>query len=349
MEASTRAPTSQNGSPASAQRMACRVARAPMILALLFGCHRDAEPSGRVLVTNENDGTISVIDARTYEVTTIAVGKRPRGVRVARDGKTAFVALSGSPKAGPGVDERTLPPPDRSADGIGVIDLENLALVTVLPSGQDPETFDLVGDGELAVSNEETAEVSLVDVGTRRVRARVSVGGEPEGVTTAPDGVVWVTSEADHRIYAIEDAKVTASLETGARPRTIAFTADGKLGVVGGEADGSILLFDPKQRVAVAKLVVPNTRPMGIAVVRDRAYVTTGRSGAIAIVDLASRTVEDRIDGVGARPWGIALGRDGMLYTANGPSNDVSVIDPATRTVVRRIPTGGSPWGVASL
>ena len=54
------------------------------------------------------------------------------------------------------------------------------------------------------------------------------------------------------------------------------------------------------------------------------------------------------IDGVGARPWGIGVSRDGKrLYTANGPSNDVSIVDAATGKVEKRIKVGGLPWGVA--
>ena len=53
-------------------------------------------------------------------LTTVPLGKRPRGIHAGADGKLIFVALSGSPSAPPGVDESTLPPPDRSADGISI-------------------------------------------------------------------------------------------------------------------------------------------------------------------------------------------------------------------------------------
>jgi YVTN family beta-propeller protein len=50
----------------------------------------------------------------------------------------------------------------------------------------------------------------------------------------------------------------------------------------------------------------------------------------------------------GARPWGIALTRDGSkLYAANGPSGDVSVVDTKTMMVVKTVKAGSSPWGVA--
>src|SRR5215831_16642733 len=78
----------------------------------------------RLYVSDETGGNIVVIDPVAGQVVDkIAVGKRPRGIRLSRDGKELLVALSGSPIGGPGVDESKLPPPDRTADGIGVVDL----------------------------------------------------------------------------------------------------------------------------------------------------------------------------------------------------------------------------------
>jgi YVTN family beta-propeller protein len=89
---------------------------------------------------------------------------------------------------------------------------------------------------------------------------------------------------------------------------------------------------------------------MGIALAPDGAlaYVTTGRNGKVAVLDVAARRVVALIDGVGARPWGIGITPDGKtLYVANGPSNDVAVIDTRERRVRKRIPAGRSPWGIA--
>src|SRR5262245_12508575 len=60
----------------------------------------------RVYVTDEDGGNVVVISTSSDTVVTrIAVGKRPRGLRVSPDGTRLYVALSGLPKAGPGVDE----------------------------------------------------------------------------------------------------------------------------------------------------------------------------------------------------------------------------------------------------
>src|SRR5262245_34151526 len=89
-----------------------------------------------LLVSNEDSGDVSIIDIATGEVTTtVPVGKRPRGIKLSPDRKNVFVALSGSAKAGPGVDESKLPPADRSADGVGMLDATTGQLVKVLKTG----------------------------------------------------------------------------------------------------------------------------------------------------------------------------------------------------------------------
>ena len=105
---------------------------------------KPALPTGPALyVSDETGGNVIVIDPAAGQVLErIAVGKRPRGIRVSRDGTQLLVALSGSAIAGPNVDESKLPPPDRSADGIGVVDLATHKLVKKYESGDDPELFD---------------------------------------------------------------------------------------------------------------------------------------------------------------------------------------------------------------
>src|SRR5580704_7359046 len=94
-----------------------------------------------VYVSDEIGGNIVAVDPTDAKVVaTIAVGKRPRGIKLSRDGKLLYAAVTGSPQGGPNVDETKLPPADRKADGIGVVDLATRKLVRLLKSGQDPET-----------------------------------------------------------------------------------------------------------------------------------------------------------------------------------------------------------------
>ena len=329
-------------------------------MALAACGHHDSSRAPRIYVSNEIDGTVSVIDTQKREVvSTVQVGKRPRGLHVSRDGKYLYVALSGSPRGGPGVDESKLPPADRSADGIGVVDLATLKVVKTISSGPDPESFDLVGDDTLVVSNEDAGEASIVSVHDGTVRARVAVGSEPEGVATSPDGkLVLVTSEGEARVSVLDPTgpRVVAAIPTGTRPRGIAFSRDGATAFVTAENDGTVTVVDVHALRAAARIQLPNEgsaaigpRPMGITLSRDgkQLYVTTGRGASLVVLDVATHSVVKVISNVGPRPWGVAAGPDGLVYTANGSSNDVSVIDPGKGAVIAHIRAGAGPWGIA--
>ena len=174
-----------------------------------------------VYVTNEIGGDLTVIDGGTNQVVaTIPLGKRPRGIKVSPDGTKLFVALSGSPMAPPGTDESKLPPPDRTADGIGIVDIAARKVTTVLTSGTDPEQLALSADGsKLFVSNEDAGAASILDIASNKILANIKVGGEPEGVTTSPNGQwVYVTSEEDNQVAVIDTAEQQGDQDAQGRP-----------------------------------------------------------------------------------------------------------------------------------
>lgn len=333
-----------------------------------------AAPGPRLYISDETGGNVVIVDpvAGTI-VDRIAVGKRPRGLKLSKDGTKLYVALSGSPIAPPGVDESKLPPADRKADGIGVVDLTARKIEKILPSGQDPEAFDLSPDGgTIFLSNEETAEMTALDLATGSIRSKVKVGEEPEGVTVKPGGeVVYVTSEGDNAVFAVDPVKmqVISKMGTSARPRSIVFTKDGATAFVTNENVPVITVIDGVKHAVITsiKLPVPEApkpapgekpgppptipRPMGTALSVDgtQVFVSLGRYKGIAVIDVRTRKLVKIIEDVGARPWGIAVSADGKkVYTANGPSNDVSIVDVASGKVEKRIKVGGLPWGVAT-
>lgn len=111
-------------------------------------------------------------------VATIPLGKRPRGIQLSPDGKQLLIALSGSPIAGPDADERSLPPPDPSADGIGVFDLEAQKLTRIIRGVSDPEQLVVGRDGRrLYIASEDTGTAVIIDIASDAVIARVPVGG----------------------------------------------------------------------------------------------------------------------------------------------------------------------------
>jgi YVTN family beta-propeller protein len=312
-----------------------------------------------VYATNETSNNVSVIDPTTNEVVaTVDVGKRPRGIHVSPDRKTVYVALSGTPIGGPGVDEKQLlkeHPADKAADGIGVIDVAQNKMVKTIPGGSDPEEFSLSLDGTLLyISNEDDSAASILEIATGKILASFKVGDEPEGVATSPDGqYVWVTSEQQGTVSVIDTTKrkVIKTIKIGSRPRKVAFLPNGSKAFVTRENDGKFSIVDMAKLVVTGEVELGKAgeiKPMGMAVSSDGAklYVSTGRGKKVYVVDTATNKVDTSFE-VGDRPWGIGISPDGkFLYTANGPSNDVSVVDLATNTVVKKIKAGDKPWGI---
>src|SRR5580692_9280670 len=206
----------------------------------------------RIYVSNEVSGDMTIIDSATYNViATVPLGKRPRGIHASPDRKTIYVALSGSPIAGPDVDESTLPPPDKSADGIGVFDVAQNKVLRIIPAGSDPENFDVSQDGtQIYVSNEDEAAVSIVDIASGKVAKSLKLGAQPEGVKVTPDGKhVWVTSEETGTISVLDPVagKIIATFKVGHRPRSVAFMPDGAHAYVNAENDGTVVYVDAKK------------------------------------------------------------------------------------------------------
>src|SRR5262245_29609830 len=294
--------------------MVRRIILALALTYLLAGC--EAKPPGeyapaaapgsstkpyRIYVTNERSGDLTVIDGVTHrEIATVALGKRPRGIHASPDRQTIYVALSGSPIAPPGVDESTLPPPDKKADAIGVFDVRTNKLVKLIHAGSDPEEFDLSKDGTLLYcSNEDAGLTSIVDIATGQVITSIPVGPEPEGVTTSPDGkLVFVTSEQGGTI-AVIDAPARKPIKTipvGNRPRHVAFFPDGSKAYVTRENDGVISLIDAVKHQPVQTIELGpagEIKPMSVILSPDatKAYVSTGRGKRVFVIDTSTNMV----------------------------------------------------------
>jgi YVTN family beta-propeller protein len=313
------------------------------------------EQAHRIYVTNERSGELSVIDGASLEVVaTVPLGKRPRGLQFSADGRYLYVALSGSPIAGPGTDPSTLPPADKGADGIGVVDVKKLQLVRVLRGVSDPEQLAVGREGKrLYVASEDTGTALVFDAAHGKLLATLPVGGEPEGVARSPDGrFVYVTAESDDTIAVIDTARdeLLKVMQVCARPRAIVFAQTVPRAYASCENDAAVAVLDVERHEMIARIDIPGKgmRPMGVALSpsEDTLFVTTGRGGTVAAVDTGSLAVRGSVM-VGMRPWGIAVSPDGStLYTANGPSNDVTVVATDGLRVRRKIAVGASPWGV---
>lgn len=308
-----------------------------------------------VYVTNEGSGDISIVDPVTArETARIAIGKRPRGLVASPDGRLLYVAVSGSPAAGPGVDTRTLPPPDKAADGIVVIDLATRQVMRTLRGISDPEQIAISPDGtRLYVASEDSGQVVVIGSdGT--MLGKIAVGGEPEGVSVSRDGgTILATSEEDHSVAILrgQPLRLDGRIVVGERPRNAVFV-DANRVAVPGEFDSSVSLVDLDARKRLRTILLDKAdRPMGVVRLDTRTVlVSTGRGGRLVRIDVEAREPVTGTATIGARPWGVAISPDATrVYTANGPSNDLSIVDPLTMSVSATVTVGTSPWGVVAV
>src|ERR1051325_3876861 len=316
------------------------------LIALAASCtHKPAGPLA--FVTNERDGTITVIDTKTDRVySTIKVGGRLRGIRLSPDKKTIWVAISYPSNQSTGEDK------------IAELDL-NGNVIAKYEAGTDPENFAIDNNAtHLYIANEDAGTASITDIKANRVIATMPVGLEPEGAAISPDGRwVYITSESSSTVSVIDTStgQVVKQFLVGARPREAIFTSDSARAYISAENGNVVSVVDTKDHSVVKTIELPRVegqtqlKPKGMAVSADgkRVYVATGRGNSVAVID-GERMALITLIPVGQRPWGVALHSDGKkLYTANGMSNDVSVIDTSTNKVVGTIKAGDGPWGVA--
>jgi len=324
-----------------------------------------------IFVSNEKSGDITVISSADFKVVaTIPAGKRPRGIHASPDGRSVYVALSGTPiEAPPQLDAKGNPilrkheeekddddesaPADKSADGIGIIDVAGRKLTGKINAGSDPEEFALSKDGtRLYVSNEDVRTASVINIQTRKVEHIIPVGQEPEGAATSPDGArFYITCEAGGDIFAIDTSsyKVVGHFKVAVRPRSMAFLPQGTLAFIPSESTGQLNVIDTDDLKVLKVIELPEgSRPMSVKVSPDgkRVYVSDGRAGTVSVLDAHTHALLGTIK-VGQRPWGIVLSADGRyLFSANGPSNDVSVVDLTLNKEITRVRAGERPWGL---
>jgi YVTN family beta-propeller protein len=327
----------------------------------------------QIFVSNEKSGDVTIIDGANLKVlATIAVGKRPRGIHVSPDGKTVYVALSGTPiEPPPALDAHGNPifqrgrgankddddddavNSDKSADGVGVVDVASQKLTGRINAGSDPEEFAISKDGtRLYASNEDTKTASVINIASGKVEHIILTAQEPEGVGIAPDGKsFFVTCEAGGDIFVVDSSsyQTTAHFKVDVRPRSVDFLPAGAIAFIPSESVGELNVIDTGAAKVLKTLALPSgSRPMKVRVSADgsKVYVSNGRAGTVSVVNTHTYELIDTIQ-VGTRPWGLALSPDGrFLYSANGPSNDISVVDLTTDKEVARVKAGSSPWGV---
>ena len=257
-----------------AGKSAIRLAAATWFLVLSVAA--GAQDSYQVFVSNEKSGDLTVISGATFAVVTnIPVGKRPRGLRASPDGKIVYVALSGTPLEPPpqldahgnpilkknSNDADEMAKSDKSADGIGLVDVAQKKFLRKIPAGSDPENFALNADGSrIYIANEDVGAATVLNATNGKAITFIPVSREPEGVGLSPDGkFFYVTCETAGDVYAIDAKtyKVFAHFVVHPRPRSVAFLPDGSRAFIPSESVGELNVVDTASQQVLKVITLP--------------------------------------------------------------------------------------------
>jgi YVTN family beta-propeller protein len=187
-----------------------------------------ASRDGRTLFTsNIGSNTVSVIEpldvargrpldvardkqaAQDWRQTIVRVGAGPEGLDLSPDGRELWTAHSGD-------------------GGVSVIDVAAKKVVQTIDVGtRRSNRLKFTRDGAVVlISDLDAGQIVFVDVKSRRVTKRLSVGRMAEGILIAPDGRAYAAVTGEDRVAAIDLQKmeIVQVIATGSGPDGLAWT-----------------------------------------------------------------------------------------------------------------------------
>ncbi len=118
--------------------------------------------------------------------------------------------------------------------------------------GADPENFDISKDGtQIYVSNEDTAEVSIVDIASGTVVKSSRWASSRKASKSRPMASSSTSLRKRPATISVLDpvaGKIIKTFKVGHRPRSVAFLPDGSRAYVNAENDGDVVIVDARSR-----------------------------------------------------------------------------------------------------
>lgn len=308
----------------------------------LAGCARGRPPASeippdrtRVYVANESSNSVTVIDARTFQVlaTIDARNHSTHDLALSRDGglllatnlasgrlsliDTAAMEMIASVYTGERAHVVAFTNDDRQAwianigeNNVSILDVGTRRILGTIPTGKGPTGLAFSRDGRFAyVSNLGDKTVAVVDTATQAVVKSIPVGTNPHFLTLGPDGRIWGCNTGSNDIYVIDPGtqEIVGSFQVGPSPQQIAFGYKGLQG--------------PLAYVTVAGF--------------NKVLVLGGEATRLRVVEEID--VGDGPNGIWANPQGT------RVFVVHERSNDLRVIDTGTSRVISTVPVGQKP------
>jgi len=322
-----------------------------------------------VYVTNQNNGTVTVIDAKTLEVaatvdlTTLGFDEnsKPHHVAVEPDGSFWYVTLiTGGKVLKFNADNELVGQADFEVAGLLALDASssNLFVGRSMAAVNPPQRIGMI--------DRSTMEIEELDVFIPR----------PHAIAVSKDGrKVYAGSLAENRFTTVDldsgDLTFTDVDAGGSHHHMfVDFTMspDGKTMITGGQMSGKFMFFDAtaSEALPMEKMIEVNDQPWHPVFTADGryAYFANKTANSLTEVDMETREVSRVIEGEGFnQPHGAALSPDEKYVFVSNNNLDnsrpsatdpnafpgtVTVVDRESFSVVKVIEVGPYASGIAT-
>ena len=214
--------------------------------------------------------------------TDIKVGTDPTNLAVTPDGSQVWVTDSG-PQTG-----------EPSLGDVSVISTAtDTVTATIRLPWTDPHAIAFSPSGTTAYVTTSAGVIAFNTV-THRVSALIPGLGDPEGVTVAPNGTVYVTNTVQNVVDVISPStnRVTRTIAVGQLPWQMALSPDaGTLYVADGDSDAVSVVSTATDKVTNT-ISVPGD-PVSVAVTPDGSRLWVGglTSGNVSVIDTSNDAI----------------------------------------------------------
>lgn len=303
----------------------------------------DGPPEELLYVSNEADGTVSVVDPRACRaVATIDVDGQPGESNSLADGSLVTVVVRDT---------------EDDANGrVAIIDTSTNEVVGTVSVGARPTHTGIAPDGQtLWVGNDDAATVTAIDVATKQALATVAVGNGHRKVMfdDAEPYRVYTSDIADASVSVVDSStrELIATVPTGPGPHGLYYAphsrqvyncsgAPNGVDVIATEGDAALTVVEkiPLAERCGYLTVSSDGRFLWATAAGDDAEST---AGFVYVIDTDTDDVVATV-GAGRKPDKLAfLDELGLVIVGNVNDATVTVIDAERYEVVRTVDVGG--------
>ena len=197
----------------------------------------------RAFVTNIRDGTVTMINALTYDfVATISVTKSPHGIAVTPDDRHILISNVG-------------------ADVVSVINVERGDVVKDVRGPESPNYIRLSPDKRSAWIAHKSGMVSRFDLERLEFDGSVALGEIPERIAIADDGRHIFVNDMESAVVSVIDAErleIVAEIpvEEGGGHQNLIIGPNGTSLFAVNQGAGVVSVIDAKAHGVVSRLIV---------------------------------------------------------------------------------------------